>query len=105
VKVFAHDVFTPAVPSGLQAVYSGPGQASFIDVIWAPVADADLEGYNIYRREASAAPLKMNSQPVKSPAFRDAQVAPGKTYLYSVSAVDQRGNESQRSEESSETVP
>src|SRR5882672_1430155 len=26
VKVFAHDIFPPAVPSGLQAVFSGPGQ-------------------------------------------------------------------------------
>src|SRR5580698_192360 len=37
-KVFAHDVFPPAVPSGLQAVFSGPGQKPFIDLIWAPVA-------------------------------------------------------------------
>src|ERR1700678_1458337 len=46
VKVFAHDVFPPAVPSGLQAVFSGTGQQAFIDLIWAPVADTDLEGYN-----------------------------------------------------------
>ena len=44
VKVFAHDVFPPAVPSGLQAVFSGPGQLPFIDLIWAPVSDADLGG-------------------------------------------------------------
>ena len=29
----------------------------------------------------------------------------GKTYFYSVSAVDERGNESGRSEEASESVP
>jgi len=29
VKVFADDVFPPAVPSGLQAVFSGPGQQPF----------------------------------------------------------------------------
>ncbi len=32
-------------------------------------------------------------------------VAPGKTYLYSVSAVDARGNESPRSAEAREAVP
>jgi hypothetical protein len=32
-------------------------------------------------------------------------VASGKTYIYSVSAADVRGNESARSQEASETVP
>ncbi len=105
VKVFAHDVFPPAVPSGVQAVYSGPGQQPFIDVIWEPVSDADLEGYNVYRHEEGQAPVKLNEDPVRTPAYRDERVAAGKTYFYSVSAVDQRGNESARSEEGSERVP
>jgi hypothetical protein len=105
VKVFAHDVFPPAVPSGLQAVYSGPGQQLFIDLIWAPVTDADLDGYNIYRHEEGGAAVKVNTELVKIPAFRDLRVVSGKTYFYSVSAVDLRGNESGRSEEASESVP
>ncbi len=105
VQVFAHDVFPPAVPSGLQAVFSGPGQQPFIDLIWAPVTDADLDGYNVYRHEEGAAAVKVNSELVKSPAFRDTQVEAGKKYFYSVSAVDQRGNESAHSEEASENVP
>jgi len=105
VKVFAHDVFPPAVPSGLQAVFSGPGQQKFIDLIWAPVKDADLDGYNVYRHEEGGAAVKLNSAPVKMPAFRDTQVVPGKKYFYSVSAVDQRGNESARSEEAGEIMP
>jgi hypothetical protein len=105
VKVFADDVFPPAVPSGLQAVFSGPGQQSFIDLIWAPVTDVDLDGYYIYRHEEGAPPVKLNIQPVKTPAYRDTSVAAGKNYLYSVSAVDVRGNESARSEEAGERVP
>ena len=105
VKVFAHDIFPPAVPSGLQAVFSGPGQQPFIDLIWAPAANADLDGYNIYRREDHAVAVKINPEPVKAPAYRDMRVEPGKTYFYSVTAVDQRGNESGRSEETSESVP
>jgi hypothetical protein len=104
-KVFADDVFPPAVPSGLQAVFSGPGQAAFIDLIWAPVPNIDLAGYNVYRHEAGAAPVKLNVELVKAPAFRDAKVSAGKSYSYSVSAVDQRGNESGRSDEASESVP
>jgi len=105
VKVFAHDVFPPGVPSGLQAVFSGPGQAAFIDLIWAPVTDADLDGYNVYRHEEGGAPVKVNAELVKAPAFRDLAVVSGKTYFYSVSAVDLRGNESARSEEAGERVP
>jgi hypothetical protein len=105
VKVFAHDVFPPAVPSGLQAAFSGPGQQPFIDLIWAPVADVDLDGYNVYRHEEGAVPVKLNTQLVKPPAYRDTNVLAGRGYFYSVSAVDVRGNESAKSEEASEKVP
>jgi hypothetical protein len=109
VRVVAHDVFPPAVPTGLQAVFSGEGQKPFIDLIWAPVASADLAGYNVYRREegasSSAAAVKVNADLVKTPSYRDSAVSVGKTYVYSVSAVDVRGNESARSEEASETAP
>jgi hypothetical protein len=105
IKVFAHDVFPPAVPSGLQAVFSGPGQEQFIDLIWGPVADIDLAGYNVYRHEAGAAVEKLNAELLRTPAYRDQNVSSGKTYFYSVSAVDARGNESSRSEEASERVP
>ncbi len=105
VKVFAHDVFPPAVPAELQAVFSGPGQSPAIDLVWAPVADLDLAGYNVYRHEAGGAAEKLNRDPVKTPAYRDGNVAAGKSYSYAVSAVDVRGNESARSEEAGETVP
>ena len=105
IKVFADDVFPPAVPSGLQAVSSGPGQKTFVDLVWAPVTDVDLDGYNVYRREEGGAPVKVNASLLKTPAHRDESVVAGKSYLYSVSAVDVRGNESTRSEEAGETVP
>ena len=105
VQVFAHDVFPPAVPSGVQAVSSGPGQKTFIDLVWAPVSDVDLDGYNVYRHEDGTPAMKVNDQPLKTPAYRDSSVSSGKTYFYSVSALDVRGNESAHSEEASETVP
>jgi hypothetical protein len=109
VRVIAHDIFPPSVPAGLQAAYSGEGQKPFIDLIWAPVTNADLAGYNVYRSETNGAEakamLKLNSGLVKSPSYRDLAVASGKTYSYSVSAVDVRGNESPQSEETSEPAP
>lgn len=105
VSVVAHDVFPPAVPTGLQAVASGEGQKPFVDLIWAPVTNPDLAGYNVYRRDADGSPTKLNSDLVKSPAYRDRTAIPGKTYFYSASAVDVRGNESAPSQEASETLP
>jgi hypothetical protein len=104
VRVYGHDVFAPAVPIGLQAVASGVGQQPFIDLIWSPDSEADLAGYNIYRHEEGSQPVKINSELVDTPAFRDTNVQSGKKYFYSVSAVDLRGNESARSEEANETM-
>jgi hypothetical protein len=110
IEILAHDVFPPAVPTGLQAVFSGqlPGQQPSIDLTWNPDSERDLAGYFIYRRnqdQPATAAIKLNPQPVASPSFRDTDIQPGNTYFYSVSAVDERGNESQRSPETSEQVP
>jgi hypothetical protein len=103
-RVVAHDTLPPATPTGLQAVFSGPGQKPFIDLVWAGNGEADLTGYNVYRHEAGSELLKINTELVKTTAFRDANLVPGHEYFYSISAIDARGNESSRSEEASETV-
>jgi len=105
VEVKPADVYPPAAPTGLQAVYSGAGQQPFIDLTWSANTDADLAGYNVYRHEEGTPPVKVNSALLKSPAYRDADVAAGKHYFYSVTAVDVRGNESPRSQETSESTP
>ena len=108
VKVVVHDVFPPAVPTQVQAVFSGQlaGQQPSIDLTWNPVMDRDLAGYFVYRRlQNDSAVTKLNQQPLTAPAYSDTTVQPGNTYFYSVSAIDERGNESNRSEEASEQVP
>lgn len=104
VDVFVHDIFPPAVPSGLQAVSAGTPQQPFIDLSWAPDIDSDLAGYNIYRHQESGPPVKINADLVKAPTYRDAAVQPGQRYIYSVSAVDVRSNESDKSAEATEAV-
>ena len=105
VRVVAHDIFPPATPTGLQAVFSGPGQKPFIDLVWKPNTEADLAGYNVYRHEADQPAVKINIELLNAPAFRDPNVSSGHRYFYSVSAVDVRGNESAKSAEAAETVP
>jgi hypothetical protein len=105
IEIFVHDIFPPTVPAGLQAVSAGTAKQPFIDLSWAPDTESDLAGYNVYRHEEGAAPVKINSDVVKAPTYRDTAVVAGRRYSYSVSAVDVRGNESERSAEASESVP
>jgi hypothetical protein len=105
VEVATRDVFPPAQPKGLQAVFTQTGEQRFIDLTWLPNSEPDLGGYFVYRRTQGTEPQRLNSEPVKSPAFRDPNIVAGERYFYSVSAVDLRGNESARSQEASEAVP
>ena len=108
VRIEALDVFPPAVPTGLAAVANPPanGEPSSIDLNWQPNTEPDLAGYSIYRREAETPWQRISgSQPVPAPAYHDAGVLPGHTYIYGVSAVDRKGHESGRSADAEETVP
>jgi hypothetical protein len=105
VRVVVQDIFPPARPTGLQAVFSGVGQKPFIDLSWDPNSESDLQGYIVYRHEDDHPAVALNQEPVRAPSYRDENVQPGHTYTYSVQAVDVRGNASPRSVEASETVP
>jgi hypothetical protein len=111
VRVEAIDVFPPAVPSALAAVAnaadsSAVSLAPSIDLSWQPVAEADLAGYAVYRRESDETWQRISpAQPVVGPGFHDPHVQPGHTYRYAVTAIDQGGHESARSVEAEETVP
>ncbi len=105
IEVFTKDIYPPAQPVGLQAVFSSVGQKPFVDLTWAPNSETDVAGYNVFRRTAGAEWQKLNQKPTQVPSFRDETVKPGTKYEYSVSAVDLRGNEGQRSKSAAETVP
>lgn len=105
VEILARDIYPPAQPGGLQAVFSSVGQKPFIDLTWAPNMESDLAGYNVYRWTEGSQPQKLNTQPLQVSSYRDETVQPGQQYFYTVSAVDLRGNESPRSAKAGETVP
>jgi hypothetical protein len=111
VRIAAVNVLPPAVPRGLAAVATAgvEGAGPAIDLNWQPGAEADLAGYVVYRREAGQPENSWQrispAHPVTEPDFNDANVQPGHTYMYAVSAVDQQGHESARSAEAEETVP
>lgn len=110
IRVEALDVFPPAVPAELAAVATAADTASggsaSIDLNWQPNTEADLAGYEVYRREDLTPWERISGdQPVAGPAFHDDHVLPGHSYRYAVSAVDKAGHESGRSEEAREAVP
>jgi hypothetical protein len=102
-EVTAKDVFPPAAPQEL-IVTLIPAQAAtgnfaaspvYLELSWAIAPERDVAGYNVYRSEtAGERGQRQNPDLLPTPAFRDMNVAPGKTYYYTVSAVDRAGNES-----------
>ncbi len=104
ITVATIDTFPPAVPQGLVAV--ADGGSGTIDLSWTPNTETDLAAYHLYRRDTQGGlpAQRIASLPVET-SFRDTGVQPGHTYAYSLSAIDQSGNESQRSPEVEETLP
>ena len=122
VELTLQDIYPPPAPVGLMAAGYEPGAAGSmapqapggfaVDLIWQPVNDAGLiaglAGYNVYRLAlpaeagqtasmedaAAARGTRLNSTPVALPAFHDSTANPASAYRYSVTAVDDKGNES-----------
>ena len=93
VEVTPKDTFPPAVPRRLTAIYT----AGAVDLIWNANTDADLAGYNVYRKTEGEVFARVNRQLLSTPIFHDTSVAPGHLYQYAVTAVDLSGNESAQS--------
>jgi hypothetical protein len=104
IEVTTKDIFPPAVPQGLVAV--ADSAAGAIDLSWTPDSDSDLAAYRVYRRDVQGSlPAQRIASVGVETSFRDTAVQPEHAYAYSVSAVDQNGNESKRSAEVEETLP
>jgi hypothetical protein len=79
------DTFSPAAPKELAAVSDDKG----VNLIWEANTDADLGGYLVMRLLAgSAASVSLTSEPIKETSYRDTTAEVGRTYTYSVVAVD-----------------
>ncbi len=97
VELTARDTFAPAPPEGLVAVLvpATAGAPAAVELSWSISAEPDLAGYRVYRSEqAGERGARISAELLLTPVFRDAQVAPGRRYFYSVTAADRAGNES-----------
>ena len=102
VMVETTDVFPPAVPANVVATYTGATHS--VDLSWTPDTEPDLAGYRVYRcADGGTANAERwvrisPGEPVAFPAYSDATAQAGRVYRYAVSAVDEHGNESVRSQ-------
>lgn len=91
------DVFPPAAPQGVVAAIQ-PGSAAssvFVELSWSINVESDLAGYRVYRSDRENAKGNLlTSNLLPSPAYRDTSVQSGQHYWYTITAVDQSGNES-----------
>ena len=94
-EVTPRDVFPPAPPQGLTALYT----VGAVELVWTANLESDLAGYNVYRREERKPLQKINKELVRVPIYRDSSIALQHHYLYEVTAVDLSGNESRPSTE------
>ena len=104
VKVDVVDVFPPAVPQDLAAVFVP--EKNTIDLSWQPDTESDLAGYIVYRAVDDGEWKRISGpEPLSGPAYRDAAIENGHNYRYAVSAIDGSGHESKRSQEATESTP
>lgn len=106
--VTPRDIFPPAAPQGLEVILipAQPGVPAHLELSWAVSPENDVAGYNVYRSEQSGTKgTRQNTELLLTPAFRDMNVASGRHYFYTVTAVDRSGNESDASVTVSIGVP
>ncbi|MFN2441562.1 MAG: fibronectin type III domain-containing protein [Thermoanaerobaculia bacterium] len=87
------DLTPPPVPENVITLT----EEDSIRIVWDPVEAEDLAGYRVYR-ETSRGRVTRAWEPLSEPVFIDTILESGETYIFSVSSVDQKGNESERAE-------
>jgi len=101
-------IFPPEAPQNLTVVRV-PAQgenSAYLDLSWAISPETDIAGYNVYRNEQDGLPgIRLNSELLLTPAFRDMNAVPGHQYVYTATAVDRAGNESPASAPASGSIP
>jgi hypothetical protein len=106
--VTPRDTFPPAAPQNVIVVLV-PAQGenpAYLDISWAISPETDIAGYNVYRSELDGVPgSRLNSDVLLTPTFRDLTTVPGRTYVYTATAVDRSGNESPASAPAPGSVP
>ncbi|MBI3131345.1 MAG: fibronectin type III domain-containing protein [Acidobacteria bacterium] len=86
-----------AVAKASQLTSGADGSIPPAQLVWEASPDPDLKSYEVYRASGKGPLLKVASTP--TPGWTDTGLEVGQSYRYAITAVDQRGNESEHSGE------
>ena len=81
-----------------------PDKPHSVTISWS-ADNPPVAGYNVYRASPPAARVKLTAKPIPDTQYIDRAVEAGRTYSYSVTAVDSKGRESKPSGIVTVTIP
>lgn len=100
-EVLAKDKFAPEAPSGLVSITG----ENHISLTWDENPEEDLAGYRVWRKEEEEEEyLLLTPEMIRENTYNDTKVEKNKNYYYSITALDKYGNESKKSEATSEII-
>lgn len=91
---------TPNPPPAAPAGFSAAAADRAVTLSWTPGGELDLDGYNLYRSTAPGSggpPIAFI--PYRAAAFTDMGLINGRSYFYTLRAVDTKGQESESTAE------
>lgn len=96
VKIIHRDIFPPSPPRNLTAVATSDS----VSLSWRPGSESEPAGFRVWRRKEKEEDFHcLTPEPFFNIVYEDKQVEPGTVYYYTITAVDQAGNESDKSNE------
>jgi hypothetical protein len=98
VTIRVSDVYPPEIPANLVCFKA----VDHLYLSWRDVTDKDFSHYRLYRRTSTSSEFNLIADKLSDTRFKDTTVRKGRTYIYAVTAVDMKGNESEYSNEASE---
>ncbi|MCX6580473.1 MAG: fibronectin type III domain-containing protein [Candidatus Aminicenantes bacterium] len=92
-SVAVSDIYPPEIPANLVSFKGG----DHLFLTWKAPGDSDLSHYRIYRKSTEEGEFTLLADQVTGNQYKDKDVKKGTLYFYVVTAVDNKGNESQYS--------
>lgn len=94
VSISVTDIFAPEIPGNLVAFRA----SDHMFLTWRAVPDKDISHYRLYRKTSEEAEYEMIADNITGTQYKDMNVQKGILYFYVVTAVDDKGNESEYSQ-------
>lgn len=92
-EVLTQDTLVPAAPTGLVAIAG----ERLISLSWDANKEMDLAGYRVWRKSDREEAFTVLTEIIPENVYLDSKVEKNRIYHYAITALDEFGNESQKS--------